>query len=439
MTSVGFAEHLFRTALAELDIRTRMAETVKCIDGRLVIEQHIYKLSDYRRVGVIALGKAACPMAYSLLEQVSGLKLSSPITGLVVSAAIPDVRSPDLTYLTGGHPLPTAESRVAAEAVLEFLSDFGSGDLVIFLISGGASAMLEKPLRDDITIEDTTAFYKALVHSGLSIMQINCLRKRVSAVKGGRLALAAAGADQISLIVSDVPNDDLSMVSSGPSLPDTCSPAKLRNLLRSTSLLMDIPESVRRLLDSTQLPEPPRATDEAFRKSCVVCLFSERELAEVTARIARSHGYKAVVDNTPDDWEYSEAAEYLLNRLHSLAAENPKLCLISVGELSIPLKEPIGTGGRNQHFALECALRLPIFSADATVLSAGTDGVDGNSPAAGAVVTRHTYEQAIAMELSPEKASAAFDSFPFFQQLGLSIMTGPTENNLRDLRILLSN
>ena len=323
-----------------------------------------------------------------------------------------------------------------------------SDTLCLFLVSGGASAMMELPLDPAISLADTIAFHRTLVHSGASIAEMNCVRKHFSAVKGGRLAAAAQGAECFSIFVSDVPSGHLDTIASGPTVPDTSTLEDCREILRRYNLLERFPASVRRFFTSADLPETPKPQDLTAR---TLTLLDANDLAEAARQRAEQLGFHAVIDNTCDDWDYRAASEYLLTRLRTLRHEHPRLCLISVGEVAVSAANDglvaSCIGGRNQHFALYTATQLEPSDAPIAVLSAGSDGIDGSSTAAGAVIDEHTLhstsvgaERTRDEQLRAEAQTALqqFCSFPFLHSAGAIITTGPTGNNLRDLRLLLA-
>ena len=267
---------------------------------------------------------------------------------------------------------------------------------------------------------------------------MNALRKHFSAVKGGRLAGAANGAAQCTLIVSDVPDGALDMVASGPSLPDVSTVEDCHSILQNSRMLELLPASVRELFLDPSLPETIKPDDPVFRRATVVPLLSNADLLRVVTSLASSDAYPVVIDNTCDDWDYAAAGAYLLDRLRALRREHPRVCLLSGGEVSVRLPEHVGRGGRNQQFALWCALELSRTQEPFTILSAGSDGLDGNSPATGAVVDRDTCARGRDYGLDPQAALDGFDSFSFLSAVSASVITGPTNNNIRDLRVLVA-
>jgi hydroxypyruvate reductase len=303
------------------------------------------------------------------------------------------------------------------------------------MLSGGGSSMVEKPVDGEISLEDLVATYRVLVHSGAPIAEINAIRKHLSAIKGGRMAAAASGAQQVSLLVSDVPDKTPDALASGPTMPDSSTVEDCYTVVEKYGMLEQFPNSVSELFQRHALEETPKPDDLAFHRSRWWPLLSNASLLDAAEAEAQRHGFSVEIDNRCDDWDYARAADYLLERLRRLRQKSERVCLLSGGEVTVKVENG-GTGGRNQQFALACAARI---SGEAiTLLSAGTDGIDGNSPAAGAIVDGATLDRAQTRGLDPRAHLAGFNAYPFFESLGDAIMTGPTGNNLRDLRILLA-
>ncbi|WP_353071833.1 glycerate kinase type-2 family protein [Tunturiibacter gelidoferens] len=454
-TASGLREvacNLFLQSLADCSIEQAVNRKVKRIAGAgdttfLTIGDDVVDLSRIRRIGVVAAGKAASPMLKALLPSLRGLS-QCDLSGVVIASDRPTDLLPGFQFFAGGHPTPNQASIDGAEAAVALVRSLrkeaiATGDsLCLFLISGGASAMMELPLDSRITLEDMVKFHRELVHSGGSIAEINCVRKHFSAVKGGRLVLEAEGVLSYSLLVSDVPLRHLDALGSGPTLPDSSTVDQCKEILERYGLMGRFPASVRQFFSSTQLHETPKS---AQLRSKAVTLLSSEDLVEIVEQRARDLGFYVVVDNTCDDWSYSVAAEYLLERLRGLRRDHGRVCVISSGEVTVELSarisldgnDKLGVGGRNQHFALYAATLLRSLDARTVVLSAGTDGIDGNSSAAGAVVDETLLDDE---KLLPQAQGSLqrFDSGTFLQEAGLSIVTGATGNNLRDLRILLA-
>ncbi len=424
------ARHLFEHALEEASIDRAFQRHVDCDRGVLRICEDLHDLDSYQRVLVISIGKAAHAMVNSL-EMQAGNRFE----GIVASSVDPVSQVRGFRYFRGGHPMPNQESIRAAEAMLKSLSAQNASSLVIFMLSGGGSSIVEKPVDDEISLQDLIATYRVLVLSGAPIAEINAIRKHLSAVKGGKLAVAASAAQQVSLLVSDVPDNTPDALASGPTMPDSTSVADCYGVVEKYGMLEQFPGSVRELFQRHALDETPKPGDLVFHRSRWWPLLSNASLLNAAEAEAQRHGFSVEIDNGCDDWDYARAADYLLERLRRLRQKSERACLISGGEVTVKVENG-GTGGRNQQFALACAAGI---SGEAiTVFSAGTDGIDGNSPAAGAIVDGSTLERAKARGLDPGAHLAGFNAYPFFESLGDAIVTGPTGNNLRDLRILLA-
>ncbi len=433
-TSVGIRSLLrdiFSHALSEASIVHAFDKYVACEGGVLRLGQDLYNLRDYRRVFAVSIGKAGHTMAEGLAARVG----RGAVEGIVVCPVDP-VMLPGFEYFRGGHPLPNETSVQAALAVLRALRAMDEQALVIYMISGGASALCEKPISDDITLPDLIQTYRVLVHSGAPITEINAIRKHLSAIKGGRMAQAAAPARQVAILISDVPDGALDSLASGPTLPDSTTVEDCYAIAAKYGMVAEFPEPVQRMFKQRTLEETPKSNDEAFVNLRSLLASSNAMALNYAAEQAKAEGFTVAVDNSCDDWDYTNAGDYLLNKLRELRKSALRVCLVSGGEVTVKVTGGGGAGGRNQQIALYLATK--IAGENIAVLSAGTDGIDGNSPAAGAVVDGTTMERALAAGMSPVDALLRFDAFPLFEKLGDAIMTGPTGNNVRDLRILVA-
>jgi glycerate 2-kinase len=427
----GVAIEIFRRTLSEINIHKVLSSQLEYTRGVLRVCDDLYDLNRYSRVFVVSMGKAAHPM----IETLSFLT-SSTFTGVVVSGHPAQTQVQGLRYFEGGHPLPSAESLRAAEAILKALNSLDHQSLAIFLISGGASAMVEQAIDPGISLEDLVQTYRVLVHCGAPIGQMNAIRKHLSAVKGGRLAQAAYPAQQVSILISDVPEHSLDALASGPTMPDSSTTSDCYKIARKYDLLDRLPPSVQSLFTERALEETPKKDDQIFVRSRWWNVLSSETAAKSAAKSASVSGFAVEIDNSCDDWEYEKAADYLLDRLRALRRGVSRACIISAGEVTVKVEQAGARGGRNQQFALYCAKK--IAGENIAVLSAGTDGIDGNSNAAGAVADGSTVERASAMGIDLDGSLNHFESAPFFETLGDAVVTGPTGNNVRDLRVLLA-
>jgi glycerate 2-kinase len=451
-------------------------------------ETAVLPVGEFEKIFVVAVGKASLAMLDVLLAR---LPHKERVRGVCCAPNLPRQRHRNIQYYVGGHPSPNPDSFRSARAALHLLKRADENTFVFFLISGGGSALFEAPLDDRITLEETIDFHRVLVSSGATITEINTVRKHFSAVKGGRLAAAAPAATKFTLLLSDVPAQHLDALASGPTLPDPSTIQECLEIIERYQMLDRFPPRVRAFFEDPALPETPgkavkrasasgaaagrthaeTATGETLRETVpaqgkplvltgfehtyVETLLSNEELVAAARNRAEAQGWKVVIDNTCDDWDYREAAHYLLGRLHQLRKEADRVCLLSGGEVTVHLDKNPGAGGRNQQFVLACALELagnpttgsfeqaPALRAgpgeSIVIFSAGSDGVDGLSQAAGAIADATTIERAKSLGLDPFASFCAFNSNPLFATLGDTVVTGPTNNNLRDLRILLSD
>lgn len=440
------ARTIFEQALADCSVEQAVARHVSVRGKTLYVGDEAIDLEDLQRVRIVSAGKAAGTMLCSLLQQLI-LPVSCDLAGVLIA---PEGSQPlsfplpnGFQVFAGGHPSPNKASFAGARATLAMLKELPQNTpdktLCFFLISGGASAMMELPIDPSISLEDTANFHRTLVASGASITEINCVRKHFSAVKGGRLALAAGNAICRSLLISDVPIGREDALGSGPTVPDSSTVAECKEILKRYRLPSQFPAAVRNFFGSAALIETPKPTE---LRAWTSVLLNAQTLAEAAAKNAEARGIFAVIDNACDEWEYKAAAHYLYERLQNLRRQHPNVCLISTGELSVSLPASsnsiaaTGVGGRNQQFALYTATLLTPKDDPIAILSAGSDGIDGNSPAAGAVLDRNTLADCNAA--AAKQALEQFDAYPFLHNRKATIVIGPSGNNLRDLRILIA-
>jgi glycerate 2-kinase len=428
------ATRVFRKTLTAIDIRSALERKLQC-DGTQV---HGYgktvDLRDFSEFVAIAIGKAAFPMAEALSQV---LPSEYRLDGIVVAPSAPARKLPGWKSFVGGHPIPTEQSFIAGRAILDRLLRCGERTLIFFLVSGGGSALVEQPLDPSITREDFAELNHALVTCGAPIEEINVIRKHLSATKGGRLAAAAPRSMKLTLGVSDVPEGYESALASGPTLPDPTTVADANQIVSRYDLLKAFPPSIKEIFERGRLQETPKESNPAFTRAHFSLLLGSHDLLHAAHHALEAEGIVCIADNTTDNWPLETAADHLLALLKSSKAENPtgRCAVVAGGEVSSPVTGR-GIGGRNSAFVLSCVPK--IAGKNITVLSAGTDGIDGNSPAAGAVADGETLQRALSTGVDPADFQKRSDAFTFFRNLGDAIVTGPTGNNLRDLRILIA-
>ncbi|MGH9342997.1 MAG: glycerate kinase type-2 family protein [Terriglobia bacterium] len=429
----ALARHIFLAVMAELDVRRAMLCKLRFSDGVLMAGEEVVPVT--KPPYVIAFGKAATRMAESLREILGG-EIAAGV--IVAPAAVAPGRKLDrFVYYEAGHPYPTHGSLDGAGAALELVSGLTPDDLVIFLVSGGGSALFEKPLGNEITLADLIEFNRILVTGDLPIERINVLRKHISAVKGGRLAEAAFPARQFTIYISDVPGEFPSMVASGPTFADESTLDQCYELAERNGLAAKFPPRIRKQFERRSLEETPKPGNELFSRSGYFCLLSNGDAVDAARGFAAEAGFHAEIESGVWDADYKQVAEQSLSSLAECAQAHPgkPVCLVMGGEVTCPVTGR-GVGGRNLSFALYAAQKIE--GQKRVALSCATDGRDGNSPSCGAVADGHAVSRARARGLDAGKYLRESDAYHFFRALGETIETGFTDNNVRDLRLLMS-
>ncbi len=431
------ALQIFRETLAGIDIPSSMRRKLGRAGSQIYVNGLPHDLAAFERICAVSMGKASVAMARGLADALSP---DFRVEGIVVAPTVtPDVPR-GFRLMVASHPVPDAGSFAAGRAILDLLAGATQRTLVFFLLSGGGSALVELPLNPGVTLEDMQALNRVLVTCGGSIDEINAVRKHLSAVKGGRLAVAAGAATKITLGVTDVPQGQESALASGPTLPDPTTVADACDVVRRYDLLSKLPSRILALFEHPEsIPETPKASDSAFEsgRTAFQIVLGRHDLFHAAHHASESEEFITVCDNTTDNWPVEKAVDFLLAQLAALKKDNPakSVAVIADGEISSPVTGD-GIGGRNLAFVLECVKK--IAGRKIAVLSAGTDGIDGSSPAAGAVADGESFSRAQTLGLDPADYFRRSDSYTFFNKLGDVIETGPTGNNLRDLRILLA-
>ena len=428
------AQNAFHKALAGIDIEAALERHLDR-DGSLIqAGEATIDLHEFKTILAIAYGKASVAMARGIGRV---LAPEFPIEGILVTPSAGAAVLPGWRTFVGGHPIPNAQSFAAGRAILDRLARCDDKTLVVFLISGGGSAMVEQPLDSSITLGDFQALHAALVTCGAAIEEINVVRKHLSATKGGRLAAAAPRSVKLTLAISDVPLGEESALASGPTLPDPSTILDAERVAQGCGLLAKLPSSLRGVFENHGLRETPKEGDPAFARAHFGRVLSMHDLFHAAHHACEAEGFVCVCDDSIDGWPIEKAADYLLAQLEALKRANPRhrVAVLADGELSSPVTGD-GLGGRNSAFVLACVPK--IAGKDIVVLSAGTDGIDGNSPAAGAVADGETLGRTRSLGLAVEDFAMRSDAYSFFERLGDAIITGPTGNNLRDLRILMA-
>ncbi|HZE72559.1 MAG TPA: DUF4147 domain-containing protein [Pyrinomonadaceae bacterium] len=461
------AVEIFESGLQAVDPRKTIRRVVEFDHSTLRICGDDYEVGD-RKIYVLAIGKAALTAATGLAEvlhdRIDGALITGPLgqgtpvilpgeprerysilttgpIGQTIRLPLSAASAQRWQAFSGGHPLPTMESLKAGWASFRLLKKANyERAVIIFVVSGGGSAMIEWPLAEQITLEDLRAANSLLITCGASIAEINAVRRTFSAVKGGGLASAAPDADQITLLVSDTNPGDESNIASGPTmLPRSESPSA-NEVVRRYDLLNRLPESIRQLINTG----PTREASESRGLRKPYLLLDNQTAVNAAAIKAGEAGCLVAIADDIVEQPIEEGTPQLIARLKEMIqnrADSAPVCLLSGGEFACPVHGN-GLGGRNLETVLRCALEIS-KQQDAgwrhvVVLSAGTDGIDGNTPAAGGFADETTIERAQARELNPQLHLNESDSFRLLELLDSVLVTGPTGTNVRDLRVLLA-
>ena len=436
------AHRAFDAALAAVNSARAVEAAVGIDNERLLVVDFEFDLREIVDIYAVALGKAAFGMAKGLSEI-----LGDKLTGGVISAPKFDEQLPqNWQTFAGGHPTPNAESLAAANAAFELLKVADkSQSLVIFLVSGGGSAMMEMPSSEKITLADLQTANKILIGGGATIGEVNALRRRFSSVKGGGLSRRLTAAKSVSLIVSDTNDGEFFNVASGPTIesPDDLSNEQIQKIIERDGLREKLPPKV---LEAVQSSKFKVQSLKSEIQNCQV-LLSNQTAVEAAANAVREQDFTVEIAadliETPIEKGCAELVKRLCDLREKVSGEK-RVAIVSGGEFVCPVKGN-GIGGRNLEAALRTAVLFDELSKKANretnfaALFGGTDGIDGNSPAAGASVDETTIDEAEKLNLDAKRFLEASDSYNFFARINRQVETGATGTNVRDVRILLAN
>ena len=383
------------------------------------------------RTLVVGAGKASAAMARAFEDNWSGTEL----TGLVVTSYGHEVDCQSIEIVSASHPVPDAAGQQAALRIVELVSDLTADDLVVCLISGGGSSLLSLP-AEGLTLEDKQQINRALLRSGANIKEMNCVRKHLSAIKGGQLARAVAPATLRTLLISDVPNDDLDVIASGPTVPDPTTYADALAILQKYSI--EEPLSVVRHLRAAA-NETPKGDDEVFDNCTSVLIATPQRSLQAAAEVAREAGYTPLILGDSIEGEAAEVAKVhagIAKQVlrHQQPVASPCV-LLSGGETTVSVRGN-GRGGRNAEFALSLCVELG-GSTGVFALVADTDGIDGSEDNAGVLAGPQTMARAESIALDAKAYLANNDAYSFFKALDQLVITGPTLTNVNDFRAIL--
>ena len=434
------AEVICSAALRSVSPEVSIRRVLRRRGAALCIADLSFDLSKCRHVWALGAGKAAAPMGQAV-ERIIGKYLSG---GFLVTKDGHGLPLERLELVEAGHPLPDARGLAAGASLTAFAEKhIGRNDLVLCLLSGGGSALLVSP-ASGVSLEDKLACTRLLLNAGASIHEFNTIRKHLSCLKGGGLARLLAPARVVSLILSDVVGDPLDTIASGPLVADTSTFGDGLEIFRKYGLEDRIPIAVRKRFEEGsegRIPETPKPGDPIFRRCHNLIVANNVEACSAAALRARRLGYHTMVLTTRLEGDTAEAAAFHLSIIEEIVAQKRPLrrpaCIVSGGETTVRVTGG-GAGGRNQEFALVCARRLARLPAPCVVASLGTDGTDGPTDAAGALVDNSTVARSLKYGSNFLEASLRNnDSYSFFKRLGDLIVTGPTRTNVMDVHLVL--
>jgi hydroxypyruvate reductase len=436
------AKTIFLKAIQAVDPSKRLKEGVRIEKDRLLIRvdenvEKVFNVDTFKRIFLIGTGKASTSMAQAI-EEIFGDRITKGMITTKYGHLLPLKKT---EIIEAGHPIPDQKGFEGTKKIQSLLKESGPEDLVIFLLSGGGSALLPLPV-DGITLEEKQKVTQLLLDCGADIKEINTIRKHISKMKGGWLAKWAYPSTVIGFILSDVVGDQLDVIGSGPAVPDTSTFEEAWEILKKYDLIENIDPSIRRHLwlgKEGKIEETPKPGDVAFEKVHHILIGSNILALRAAGEEASSYGFNTLILSSSIIGETREVA-----RFHSAIAKeiissgNPMArpaCIISGGETTVTIKGH-GLGGRNQEFALAVALEISGIE-KVVLLSGGTDGTDGPTDASGAITDHTTISRARSMGLDGKAYLENNNAYPFFKTLGDLVITGPTHTNVMDVRVLL--
>jgi hydroxypyruvate reductase len=431
------AMQIFQAGLQAVDPVEAIERHIRIEKDLLFIGDRQFDLKDFDRIVVVGAGKAVAPMAKAV-EDLLEDRISD---GVIVVKDEHGLPLKKIKVCEASHPVPDERGVKGTEEILSLVKKAGERDLVICLISGGGSALLIAPVGD-ISLEDKQNATKLLLACGATIHEFNTVRKHLSRAKGGRLAQMAYPSTVTSLILSDVVGDDLDVIASGPTVPDSSTFDDAEQILKGYGVWDQLASTVRSHLakgSAGQIEDTPKSDNAAFQKCSQVLVGTNLQALKAASKTAEKLGYRPLILSSKVEGEAREVAKfYTAIAREVLSSEyplKPPVCVLAGGETTVTLTGE-GRGGRNQEFALAAALAIAGLD-NVVILSGGTDGTDGPTDAAGAIADGTTVARALEKDLVPKDFLRRNDSYNFFQKLEDLLMTGPTRTNVMDMYMLL--
>lgn len=428
------AASIFKSTLSNVDPTLFIPEivTFDTLKTGFSIYEEEFELEHNQKIYVIGSGKASSTMAEAI-EKIFSTRIHS---GIIIAPPHSKSNLKIIQMLEGNHPIPDENSLNSTKKYLEFIQTIPNGSYVLNLISGGTSSLLCDPVKS-ITLEDLQQVFNLLIQSGATIQEINTVRKTLSQIKGGQLLKHLNHIHLLDLIISDVPDDDLRFIGSGPTVAQEISYSQSISVTKKYDIWDKLPEKVKGHLIKEVANEGNGiiTNDSKSHKSWIVS--SAVKVANETSEIAKSRGFDAIIFEPAWTGNIEDFEEFIYEKtLHFVKLESKNRALIFFGECTVTISGD-GKGGRNQELALRMAKRFSPINDQIAFLSAGTDGIDGPTDVAGAVIDENTMTEALEKGLMIDKYLGNNDSYHFFKQFGNQITTGPTGNNVMDIQIVL--
>ena len=436
MDHIENAEKIFLSGVKSVLPENIVAEQMSLSGSQLTVGERKIKLDGISNIYVIGAGKASAAMAH-YVESILGDRITG---GQVVVKYGHACHLKRVEVIEAGHPVPDINGFRATSEILSLAGKAEEGDLVLCMISGGGSALMAD-LPDDLIPEDLIVVNNLLIRCGASISEINCVRKHLSRVKGGQLTRAVWPAFLITLILSDVTGNQLEVIASGPTVPDTTTFGDALKVIDDYNLEPDLTLGVMNYLKKGHdgiIPETPKPGDNIFSRTFNLLAGTNRMALEAAKRYSEELGYVSFIIDSELKGDIGEVVKSVVDEVQKIKNNNSlkkPVCLLYGGEPTVKVTGD-GIGGRNQHMALKAATILKDIPG-VTFLSCGTDGSDGPTDAAGAVVDSDTIENAISRGIDPYTYLSGFDSYNFFKKAGGQIITGPTFTNVMDIVVVL--
>lgn len=437
------AREIFLNALRAVDPYRAIKNSVRISGNTLMVgsqdkEEIAFNLAQFNNIYVIGAGKATAPMARAI-EEILGDRINKGIINVKYGFTENLKRT---QIIEAGHPIPDENGIQGTKRIIELLKHTKEGDLIISLISGGGSALLPMP-ADGISLQDKQEITKELLRCGASIDEINAVRKHISLSKGGQLARTAHPATTINLMLSDVVGDRMDVIASGPFVPDKSTFEDVLKIFKRYQILDGVPDPIRKHIYRGlrgEIQETPKENDPVFEKVHNLIIGSNILALKSAKRRAEELGYNTLILSSMVEGETRDIAI-----MHSAIAKeiirtgnpiSPPACIISGGETTVTIKGD-GLGGRNQEFCLSCAIEISDVDGNVVILSGGTDGNDGPTDSAGGIVDPFTIKRAQNAGLNALEFLMRNDSYNFLKQTGDLLITGPTNTNVMDVRLII--